>query len=111
MADDKRGREKQARDAERRQQEREIEEARNRADDPEPVHDEPGERLGDLDGALEDHEYPTTTAELIEAHGDRTVETRDGWESIDDVFASVDDERYASAEDVRTRIQGLIRRG
>jgi hypothetical protein len=36
MADDKDGREKQAHDAERRQREWELEEARERADEPEP---------------------------------------------------------------------------
>ena len=110
MPDDKSSREKQARDRDRRQRERELEEARDRADEPEPVHDEPGERLGSLDEALDDHDYPTTTDELIEAYGDREVETRDGRKSIEAVLGPVDDERYDSADDVRSRIQGLIRR-
>lgn len=113
MADNKRGREKQADDAERRQQERELDEARTRADEPEPevepVHD-PGEQLGDLDGTLENHDYPTTTDDLIEAYGDQTVETQSGWESIDEVLAPIDNETYDSADDVRIRIQELIHR-
>lgn len=110
MADDKKGRDKQAHDEERRQRERDVAEARDRADEAEPIHDDPGERLGDLDDELEDHDYPATTDELIEAYGDYEVETQGGWKSIDDVFESVDDETYASADDVRSRIQGLIRR-
>lgn len=110
MADDKRGREKKANDRERRQRERELEEALDRADETEPVHDEPGHRLGDLNEALEDHDYPTTTAELIEAYGDREVESRDGWTSIDDLLAPAADETYDSADEVRNRIQGLLRR-
>lgn len=110
MADDKKGRDKQAHDEERRQRERGLAEARDRADEAEPIHDDPGERLGDLDDALEDHDYPTTTAELIQSYGDYEVETQDGWRSIDDVLESVDDEAYTSADDVRSRIQGLIRR-
>lgn len=110
MADDKRGREKQAADRERRQREREMEEARDRADEAEPVHDDPGERLGDLDDALEAHEYPTTTEELIAAYGDREVETRDGSRSLEDVLAPLDNEQYDTADDARTRIQGLIHR-
>lgn len=111
MADDKKGRDKQAHDEERRQRERELEEARDRGDEPEPVHDDPGERLGDLDDALENHDYPTTTDELTGAYGDREVETQEGWKSVEEVFAPIDDETYDSADDVQSRIQGLIRRG
>lgn len=111
MADDREARDKQADDEERRQRERELAEARDRADEPEPVHDEVGERLGDLDDVLENHDYPTTADELIEAHGDREVEVQGGWKSVAEVLAPVDDERYVSADDVRNRIQGLIHRG
>lgn len=121
MADDKKGRNKQADDEERRQRKRELEEARDRGDEaepepepefePEPVHDDAGERLGDLDEALEEQEYPTTTEEVIEAHGEREVESQEGWKSIDEVLTPIDDETYESADDVRNRIQGLIRRG
>lgn len=110
MADNKKGRNKQADDKERRQRRRELEEARNRADEAEPIHDDPGERLGDLDEALENHDYPTTTDELTELFGDREVQTQGGWKSIEEVLAPVDNESYASADDVRSRIQGLIRR-
>lgn len=110
MADNKSGRDKQAADEERRQRERELEEARDRADEAEPVHDETGERLGNLDDALETHDYPMTTEELIETYGDYEVETQGGTRSIAEVFASIDNERYDSADDVQTRIQGLIRR-
>ncbi|QLK26897.1 hypothetical protein HYG81_04605 [Natrinema zhouii] len=111
MGDNKKGRDKQADDEERRQRERELEEARDRGDESEPVHDETGERLGDLDEALESQDYPTMTDELIEAHGDREVETQEGWKSIDEVLAPIDNEQYDSADDVRNRIQGLIHRG
>lgn len=110
MADDKKGRDKQAHDQERRQRERELEEARDRADEAEPAHDEPGEELGDLDEALEAHDYPTTTEDLIEAHGDREVETQGGWKSVDEVLGPIDNETFDSADDVRSRIQGLIHR-
>lgn len=110
MADDRSSRDKQADDEERRQRKRELQEARDRGDEAEPVHDEPGERLGDLDEALEDHDYPTTTRELVEVHGHREVETRDGWKSVREVLEPVDDETYDSADDVRSRIQGLIHR-
>lgn len=41
MADTKKGREKQARDAENRQRKRELEEARTRGDETEPPRDDP----------------------------------------------------------------------
>lgn len=111
MADDKNDRDEQADNAERRQRERELAEARARGDEAEPVHDDTGERLGGLDDALEAHDYPATTDELVEAYGDREVETQGGSESVADVLARADDETFDSADDVRDRIQGLIRRG
>lgn len=105
MADDKRGRDKQARDAERRQRERELEEARDRSDEAEP-----GKQLGDLDDELETHDYPTTTADVIEAYGNYKVETQNGSKSINEVLAPVNNETYDSADDVRNRIQRLINR-
>lgn len=105
MADDKQGRDKQAADEERRQRERELQEARDRADEVEP-----GKQLGDLDDALENQDYPTTTEQLIEAYGDAEVETQGGWKSIVEVLAPVDDETYDSADDVRDQILRLINR-
>ena len=110
MADDKQGRDKQADDEERRQRERELEEARNRADEAEPIRDDPGEQLGDLDEALKTHDYPATTEELVEAYGDYEIETQGGQKSLDEVFAPTDNQTYGSADDVRSRIQGLIHR-
>lgn len=110
MADDKQGRDKQADDEERRQRERALEEARNRADEAEPMREDPGEQLGDLDEALETHDYPTTTDELVESYGDYELETQGGRTSLDEVLAPTDNRTYSSADDVRSRIQGLIRR-
>lgn len=106
MADNNTGRDKHADD-----EERDRETARDRADEAEPIHDDPGERLGDLDDALETQDYPTTTEELIQAYGDREVETQGGVKPISDVLAPIDNETYESADEVRNRIQGLIHRG
>lgn len=111
MADDKRGREKKANDRESSQRKREMNEARDRGDEPEPVHDDAGERLGELDDELESQEYPTTAGELTDRYGDREVETQEGSVAIEDLLESVEDETYQSADDVRSRIQGLIHRG
>jgi hypothetical protein len=111
MVDTKTDRDKQADDEERRQRERERDEARDRADEAEPPRDNPGEKLGDLDAALDTDEYPTTTHELIEAYGDQAVESRAGWKSLGEVLAPLDDETYDSADAVRHRIQQLLTRG
>lgn len=110
MADDKNARDEQADNEERRQRERELEEARDRAGEAEPVGDEPGRVLGDLDEVLDEHDYPTTTDELVEAYGDYAIETQGGRKSLDEVLGTVDNEMYYSADDVRSRIQGLIHR-
>ncbi|QLG28079.1 hypothetical protein HUG10_11170 [Halorarum halophilum] len=110
MADDKQGRDDQADDEKRRQQERMQEEARTRADEPEPMRGDPGERLGDLDDELETHDYPTTTDELVEAYGDYEIETQGGEESLEEVLAPTDNQTYDSADDVRSRVLGLLHR-
>ncbi|SFR33052.1 hypothetical protein SAMN04488124_0232 [Halogeometricum limi] len=71
---------------------------------------DPDGRLGDLDNALETHAYPTTTNELVESYGDSRIETQQGTESLEDVLASTDDQTFVSADDVRSRILGLIHR-
>lgn len=110
MADDKKGRNKQADDEENRQRKRDMKEARNRADELEPMDTESTEQLGTLDAALDDHDYPTTTEELVSAYGDHEVDTRSGTKTVGDVLSGTDDETYESADDVRNRIQGLIHR-
>ncbi|WP_336365394.1 DUF5789 family protein [Halalkalicoccus salilacus] len=110
MADDKNARDKQADDEERRQRERELQEARDRADESEPMDPGSSEQLGDLDEELENHDYPTTTDELISAYGDREIETQGGSKTIEEVLGPIDSELYESAADVRNRIQGLISR-
>lgn len=110
MVDDKQGQDEQADGEERRQPERKREEMRNRASEDEPKHGDPSEQLGDLDDALETHDYPTTTDELVEAYGDYEIETQGGAESLEEVFAKTDNQTYDSADDVRSRLLGLIHR-
>ena len=110
MADDKQGRDEQADREEKRQREREVEEARTRGDEKEPMGNDPSGRLGDLDEALTFLDYPATTTELVEAYGDYELETQGGKKSLEDVLSSTDDQIYDSAEDVRRRVLGLIGR-
>lgn len=110
MADDKQSRDEQADRKEERQREREVTEARTRSDEEEPTGDDPSERLGSLDEALESHDYPATTDELVEAYGDYELETRDGESSLEEVLAPTPNQVYDSADDVRERVLGLIGR-
>ena len=110
MADDKRSRDEQADREEKRQRVREMEEARTRSDEKEPMGEDPSGRLGDLDDALEYYDYPATTNELVEAYGDYELETQGGKNSFEDVLSSTDDQTYDSADDVRRRVLGLIGR-
>lgn len=87
-----------------------TEEARTRAHEEEPMGGDLEGRLGRLDEALENHDYPTTTDELISAYGDYPIETRGGEESLAEVLPSTDDRTYGSADDVRRRILGLVHR-
>ena len=110
MPDDKQGRDDKADGEERRQPERKREEMRDRAREDRAMAGDPDRRLGELDKALETQEYPTTTNELVEVYGDYDLETQHGTNSLEEVLASTDDQTFDSADDVRSRILGLIHR-
>lgn len=104
MADDKQGRDEQADRERERQRERMQEEALSRADEAEPT----GGDLGELGDALDSHDYPATTTELVEAYGEYDIEIRGGEQTLADVLASTDDELYDSADDVRSEVLDRI---
>ncbi|RQH03336.1 DUF5789 family protein [Natrarchaeobius oligotrophus] len=110
MADDKTARDQRTDDEERRQRERGLREARDRADEPEPIDAESNEQLGELDERLETHEYPTTMDELVSAYSDIEIETQGGSKTVAEVLAPIDNESYESVDDVRNRIRGLVHR-
>jgi len=110
MANDNRSRDGRTDDEQRDQPERDIEEVRNRATEDQQKHGDPSEQLGDLDDELETQDYPTTTNELVEAYGDHEIQTQSGEKSLERVLAATKDQTYDSADDVRSRILGLIHR-
>lgn len=111
MADNKRGRDKKAQDRDRRQREREVEEELDRGDEAEPPEADHAAERDDLDAALAEVDYPTTTEELVETYGDYWVETEDGWETLAAVLARTENEQFDYAEDVRRRIDRVLNRG
>lgn len=50
-------------------------------------------------------EYPATTEELIESHGDRTIELPNGTETVGDALARIDTETFETADDVHLTLQ------
>lgn len=103
MADDKQGREDQARSADRRRQARDIAEQLERGDETEPPIE--ATELEYFEGTLESLSFPATGAEIVERVGDHTIETTDNEYSVADLVP--DDEAVAFEEPavVRTRVQ------
>lgn len=105
MADDKNSRDKQASDREKRQRKREIEEERERAGEGEP---EGRWTQEELEEALEEQDYPTTTDELIDEYGEYEVKTNEGWKTVNELLSSVGNSEYESAEEVQLKLRGLV---
>jgi hypothetical protein len=100
MADDKQGREDQARAADRRRQGRDIAEALERRDETEPPI--PDAELGDLEAALQSVEFPATADEIVEATDGAAVETPVGTFEVAELLP---EDRYRSRAAVRARLQ------
>ena len=103
MADDKKGRDKQARDADRRQRERDIAAELERGDETEPPTDEA--ELDDFEAELDSLEFPAMGTEVVAAVGDREVESAEGTYAIEELVPDTDEERFDSPAAVRIRIQ------
>ena len=113
MADDKRGREKQADDAERRQRERAIAAELERGDEPEPPVI--AEELADLAAELEDLQFPLTGIEVVTAIGSREIESREGRYRIEELVPETDEESFDSPDAVlvlveRPRVTAAMKR-
>ena len=103
MADDKDGREKQARDADDRQRRRDIAAELERGDEPEPEID-----AAELDGVeteLESLSFPATGAEIIAAIGDRDVGPTAERYAVEELIPETDEALFDSPARVRARLQ------
>ena len=103
MADDKSGRDKQARDEDRRQREREIAAELERGDEAEPPVDTA--ELAYFETALDDVTFPATGAAIVAAVGDREIESAVGTYAVADLVPDVEAETFDSPAAVRVRIQ------
>ena len=57
------------------------------------------------------HRYPTTTADLLAAHGDVTIQYSNGSETVADVLGRIDVDRYASHEEVTAALYSALSSG
>ena len=103
MGDDKSGREKQARDADRRQRERAIDAELARGDEPEPPV-EPSV-LASFESELETVEFPASGAEIVASVGDRELESVDGNYTLAELVPETEDESFDSPAAVRVQVQ------
>lgn len=103
MADDKRGRDKQARDAERRRDERDIVRELERGDETEPPTDDGN--LGEVETALDAVSFPATGAAVVTAVGDRRIESAEGAYAVSDLLPDTDAEVFPEPETVRVRLK------
>ena len=103
MADDKNGREAQARSEDRRQRAREVAAELQRGDEPEPPIE--AEPLVDLESDLESLSFPATGEEVVAIVGDRELEASDRTYTIEQLLPKATVERFDSPVDVRRRVQ------
>lgn len=69
---------------------------------------ESGVELGALSEDLDEHEYPTSTDELIDEYGDREIDLPDGSETFKQVLEPMADETFDSADSVRQAIFNMV---
>ncbi|SEW25208.1 DUF5789 family protein [Natrinema salifodinae] len=65
-------------------------------------------QLNGTGDAIDDHEYPATTEELIEEYGDRTIELPNGTETVGDVLARLGPETFEAPEDARFAVYTAV---
>ncbi len=102
MADDKSDRDKQARDAERRQQEREIATELERGDEREPPVD--AATLADLKAELEALTFPATGTEVVAAVGGHRIESAEGSYAVEELVPETDEELFDSPDAVQVQV-------
>jgi hypothetical protein len=57
--------------------------------------------MTEVDEKLDAHSYPTTTEELIDAHGELEINCPNGTETFGDAFGRVESTTFETAEEAR----------
>ncbi len=102
MPDDKRGRDKQSRDADNRQRMRDIAAELERWDETEPPID--SDELPAFESALESLTFPAPATEVVDVLGDQEVESPDGSYTVGELVPETE-LVFDSPAAVKTRIQ------
>lgn len=104
MADDKRAREKQARDADRRQRERDIQAELERGEEPEPPVELDDEAA--LTETLREVDFPATGVEVVAEVGEVVVTSGDRRFAVSELVPSTATETFETAE----AVEAVVRR-
>ncbi|QLG48359.1 DUF5789 family protein [Natrinema halophilum] len=70
-----------------------------------------GIEFGSLAAQLEQHEYPTTCEELVDAYGAEVLLFQNGEQPLEEVLNQVPEERFASVTEARTAIFNNVAEG
>lgn len=103
MPDDKRGREKQARDAQNRQHQRDIVNALRRGDEPEPPIQT--EELDEIEQELDSLSFPATGREVVESIGNRPIKSIDRSLTVENLLPESERETFETPAAVRERLE------
>lgn len=103
MADDKRAREKQARDADQRQRQRDVEAALARSDEPEPPIELENEAA--LSAELGEVTFPVTGIDVVAAAGNVVVADDDRRFAVAELVPATETERFESPDEVRSVVR------
>ncbi|WP_135536760.1 MULTISPECIES: DUF2795 domain-containing protein [Halostella] len=63
---------------------------------------------GTTDRLLDETEFPTTSEQFVERHGDKELELPNGTETIAEVLAHADAETFDTAEDARLTVYSSL---
>ncbi len=64
--------------------------------------------LGDTGELIDEREYPTTTKELVDDHGDRTLELEDCEETLGEVLGRLEPETFERPEEARHAVYSAL---
>ncbi len=103
MADDKRAREKQARDADRRQRQRDVEAALERSDEPEPPVELDDETA--LSAELGEVSFPATGLAVVAAAGEVVVADDGRRYAVTELVPATTAERFETPDDVTSLVR------
>lgn len=69
---------------------------------------EMGVDFGPLADDLDEHDYPATTAELVDAYGDHELEYSDGSERFQNLIEPLGEQTFEDSEEVRQAVFNMV---